>query len=53
MPKKTVENAADMAKAMSEFYTAALKRPDQMMTQYLAFMQDGFAALTGQSDIRP
>jgi len=53
MPKKTMDNAADMAKTIADFYGAALKRPDQMMTQYMAFLQDSFSALTGQSDIQP
>ena len=38
MPKKTIENTADMAKAMAKFYGAAFKRPDQLVTAYYGFL---------------
>lgn len=53
MPKKTMESSADMARAMTEFYAASMKRPDQIFTAYMGFLQDSFGAMTGQADIQP
>ena len=53
MPKKTVETSKDLVKAMGDFYGAALKSPDKLVTAYTNFLQDAFASLTGNGTITP
>ena len=53
MPKKTVENATDLVKAMGDLYGAALRQPKSFFDAYYAFGQDVVKSLTGTADVVP
>ena len=53
MTEKRVETAADLAKSMTELYTAALSQPAKAWSQSLAASQEMFRSLTGTATIEP
>lgn len=53
MPKKAIETSTDLFKAMSQFYTASLKKPDKLFQAYSNLVQDTLSSMTGGSDIQP
>ncbi len=51
--KNTMDTSADLAKAMAEIFTAALRRPDKAFTAYAEAMKETLASVTGSSDVAP
>jgi len=53
MPKKSVESASDLAKAMANFYGTALRQPDTMIKASMGAMGEMMNIMTGKSEVVP
>ncbi|MEO0343165.1 MAG: alpha/beta fold hydrolase [Pseudomonadota bacterium] len=51
--KSSLETGADLAKAMVNFYGAAMMAPQKAMTESFKIGQEVFLSVTGQSEIEP